>query len=317
MSIPISSRYSAAPTPGEYRASPGPAAKKQKTIHVTSPDFFDNALNLDSLAETFGVTKEDFREALLANVRSSSPLSFSAVTVEDLELYRTIGHIAIEPEDLKKLKAEGDAVLAQYDSFRKRIQAVVWARNEAGCRILIDTVVVPAVYRAEELQSEDPIVIVADGQEIRTAKNDHIVLVAEYASTLDLNGPVDYAIVVVNDHQYKQIISRRSPLPPRDHSCLLTLLEAKTPVTLASARGQIEAQCLAMLKATCRALFFAGVLTDGIRWVFFLAAGNEKGLSVYESEMFDHEFDEGLIVAILVALIRTPGTVPDFFKLAI
>ncbi|KAJ7754114.1 hypothetical protein B0H14DRAFT_2979563, partial [Mycena olivaceomarginata] len=295
------------------------------TIHVTSPDFFDNALNLDSLAETFGVTKEDFREALLANVRSSSPLSFSAVTVEDLELYRTIGHIAIEPEDLKKLKAEGDAILAQYDSFRKRIQAVVWARNEAGCRILIDTVVVPAVYRAEELQSEDPIVIVADGQEIRTAKNDHIVLVAEYAvsqkigageSTLDLNGPVDYAIVVVNDHQYKQIISRRSPLPPRDHSCLLTLLEAKTPVTLASARGQIEAQCLALLKATKRS-FFAGALTDGIRWVFFWAAGNEKGLSVYESEMFDHEFDEGLIVAILVALIRTPGTVPDFFKLTI
>jgi hypothetical protein len=72
MSIPISSRCSAAPTPGEYRASPGPAAKKQKTIHVTSADFFDNALNLDSLAETFGVTKEDFREALLANVRSSS-----------------------------------------------------------------------------------------------------------------------------------------------------------------------------------------------------------------------------------------------------
>lgn len=50
------------------------------------------------------------------------------MTVEDLEPYRTIGHIAIEPEDLKKLKAEGDAVLAQYDSFRKRIQAVVWAR---------------------------------------------------------------------------------------------------------------------------------------------------------------------------------------------
>ncbi|KAJ7816909.1 hypothetical protein B0H14DRAFT_2843614 [Mycena olivaceomarginata] len=311
MSIPISSRCSAAPTPGEYRASPGPPAKKQKTIHVTSPDFFDNALNLDSLAETFGVTKEDFREALLANVRSSSPLSFSAVTVEDLELYRTIGHIAIEPEDLKKLKAEGDAILAQYDSFRKRIQAVVWARNEAGCRILIDTVVVPAVYRAEELQSEDPIVIVADGQEIRTAKNDHIVLVAEYAvsqkigageSTLDLNGPVDYAIVVVNDHQYKQIISRRSPLPPRDHSCLLTLLEAKP-------RSPWQAQCLALLKATGRS-FFAGALTDGIRWVFFFGGRKRKGC-------FDHEFDEGLIVAILVALIRTPGTVPDFFKLAI
>jgi hypothetical protein len=77
-------------------------------------------------------------------------------------------------------------------------------------------VVVPAVYRAEELQSEDPIVIVADGQEIRTAKNDHIVLVAEYAvsqkigaggSTLDLNGPVDYAIVVVNDHQYSMFLA--------------------------------------------------------------------------------------------------------------
>lgn len=126
----------------------------------------------------------------------------------------------------------------------------------------------------------------------------------------------------------------RSALLPTPDYALLTIIEVKAPLTLEGARPQIEAQCLPFLKARFFALFrsgiiipdnyninvdtgrssFAGATTNGSMWLFYLAVAHEKGVTIYESPGLAGPEDDGVIVAVLIELIRNPGTLPPTFE---
>lgn len=111
---------------------------------------------------------------------------------------------------------------------------------------------------------------------------------------------------------------------------VLALVEAKQPSTMTSAGPQIEAECLALLEQTFapssslpaiadhvpnrRRAFFAGVLTNGIEYMFYVAHKTTKATTVFSSTPYIAGADDGLIAAIVVEIIRSPNVLPSIFR---
>ncbi|KAJ7499367.1 hypothetical protein FB451DRAFT_36306 [Mycena latifolia] len=205
------------------------------------------------------------------------------------------------------------------------MRALTNKQNQTGCRIYMDSTIVPAVRAARKLQETDPLVIASEKGAQRTSNDDHIMIVPDWkvsrvpvgaeGQDLDFHGPLDYALVVVDARTYQVIRMNGAAVPPRNNANLLTIVEAKAPLTMEDSRSRIEAQCLALLKDTGRAVF-AGV-TNGTSWIFFVARAGGETITIYEAPTLytGHDNDDApLVVGSLIHLIRHPGTMPDFFE---
>ncbi|KAJ7472935.1 hypothetical protein B0H11DRAFT_2236811 [Mycena galericulata] len=298
-----------------------------------SSTFISENFNLQELATRLGVAQKILTDSMLASVKtssvctvsSSSVLDFSSVEDRHLKSLREPGSLQFKAGAEKHFIQEGREALAGFDQYRQQVAEIFWPRIEAGCHILIDSTIVPAVHAAQKLQQTDPITIISGKGVTHIPKDSRLVIFPQWNVSrvavggeehdINFHGSLDYAVVVVDRATYVQIQRRASPLPPRNNASLLTIVEVKSPITMESGRSQIEAQCLALLKDTGRA-FSPGVLTNGVTWVFYVASANENGAIVYEGPTLctDDKDEDALVVGILKELIRSPGTMPSCFE---
>ncbi|KAJ6583830.1 hypothetical protein DFH09DRAFT_1433737 [Mycena vulgaris] len=350
-------------TPTETSAAPPAKKRKAQGIDAAAaPHFLAENFDLETLANLLGVERGLLTDSLLAavknpaacTVRSSQScsevsfganrprvLGFASVEERHLKPLRELGTLKFKANAVAALVAQGKEALASFAQYREQVADVVWPRVgpisvgtraltdeedpqvEAGCRMLIDGTLVPAVHAAQKIQEHAPLTIVSEAGARDTAPDDHIMIVPEWniyrvpvegeGQDVDFHGPLDYALVIVDDHTYRLVKKRAAPMPPRNNASLLTIVEAKSPVTMEAGRTQIEAQCLALLKDTGRG-FFSGALTNGTTWIFFVAVANEKSVTIHEGPSLytgDGE-DDALVVGTLIGLIRHPGIAPAF-----
>ncbi|KAJ6591303.1 hypothetical protein DFH09DRAFT_1273919 [Mycena vulgaris] len=293
-------------------------AKRRKFIMdpVTASAFLDHNFDLGKLAEAMKLSEDEVKELLLSSVKHSV-IGFPSATLDDLKPFRGTRRSRFNSGERERLTQIGDAVLEEYRLYRQRVKDVVRPRRA------LTEAENPQIYEAQQNQPTAPITITSNTGSRPTSPNDHLVIAPEYKVSqifgegegeVTFQGPMDYTVVVVNDENYQLIKDGLSPLPPLAQYSVLTIAEATSPSALERARPQIEAQCLALLKATGRA-FYAGALTNGVVWFFFLAVANTKGFAIYESPGLDGRKRAGFVVGILLELIRKPGTLPPIFEL--
>ncbi|KAJ7708530.1 hypothetical protein B0H16DRAFT_1746251 [Mycena metata] len=127
-------------------------------------------------------------------------------------------------------------------------------------------------------------------------------------------GPLDYSILFITREMRNLLVDPTGPMDITALAwyCVFSLFEAKTGVTFA------EAQCVTLLLKTKREVF-AGGLTSGHLWMFFLAEHTGPGegagaIGTRNSRQLNWTHDEGLIMATIVQMITTPGTMPAVFN---
>ncbi|KAJ7851077.1 hypothetical protein B0H14DRAFT_3866461 [Mycena olivaceomarginata] len=303
----------------DHSAGSQPLTKKRKATIEIDPAFLDEVWDLKRLAEVIRMkagedqlSEGSLREAFLAYMTNPVVIEFPSVRPDHLKSLRRTGDLRFRPETTERLAKIGDDGLQEYSEYRERVDDVVWDRPEFGCRMLINTVLIPAVNAAQKLQSTAPSTHATNTGPRSTLRTDHLVVVPDYKVSQDVSenvtfhGTIDYTICLVNKNSHGFMKRARSALLPTPDYALLTIIEVKTPLTLEGARPQIEAHGRPS---------FAGAMTNGSMWLFYLAVAHEKGVTIYESPGLAGPEDDGVIVAVLIELIRNPGTLPPTFEL--
>ncbi|KAI5476067.1 hypothetical protein MNV49_000439 [Pseudohyphozyma bogoriensis] len=301
-----------------------PSAKRK--VKAVPEDPY-NTYDLEAWAALEKCSVEDV-VAKLAKFRkvALSPVEVSFSAVKDVHLVglRKTGILRFK-EGTQELSARGDKLLEPYERYRRDLKECVYARNEAGCRMLIDPILQGAVKEASRLQALDPVLV--KGRP--TEKSDRVVIAPEYdfgkvslspvgeeaGRSVSVGGPLDYAVLLVSQSTYEQMTLGLEIVDLPKSSNLLLVMEVKGPTTVKAAIAQVEAQVLAALKFTGRG-FFPGIITNGIQWWFYLACANKKETIIYSSEAILIS-QSGLITATLLELIRNPGSLPTIFRATI
>ncbi|KAJ7108150.1 hypothetical protein C8R44DRAFT_884916 [Mycena epipterygia] len=251
---------------------------------------------------------------------NDAEIEFSSVTLDNLMPLRKTGRLVFKPEEEDRLTQTGDAVLQEYRMYTERVEDVVLPPIQVRRRMLIGIILDAAVYEAQKHQPTAHVKISSNTGSRLTLDTDHLMIVPQcqregsevVADRITFHGRLESldTIMVVEDAEYRFLENNHiSPCLVVDRNSLLTIVEVDS---LDEGSAQIEAQCLTLLKVTNRA-FFAGVLTTGVVWVFFLAAANPEGVTIYRSPYLHGRAKRGLIVATLIKFMRNPGTLPQIF----
>ncbi|KAJ7766301.1 hypothetical protein DFH07DRAFT_1013510 [Mycena maculata] len=282
-----------------------PPTKKRKAAGIDTasmPRHITETLDLDDLARRLGGLNLDLvNNALLASAKTPSvctvwpptlELAFSSVENHHLKQLRQMGSVKYKDEE-KPSSSPRDKLPSP------RLRTIVpRSQRLPGCGFVY-------LFPVGVLEGQD----------------------------LCFHGPPDYALVMVDAAAFslfllyihengvhnlfpERVRDGKPVLAPLDDFNLLTIVEAKSTVTLEMARTQIETQCLALLKAIDQS-FFTGALTNGEAWIFYVATANEKNITIYEGPILstDDGDEAALVVATLIHLIRCPGIMPDFLHI--
>ncbi|KAK4703560.1 hypothetical protein P7C70_g2657, partial [Phenoliferia sp. Uapishka_3] len=265
-----------------------------------------------------GERKVDLSEVLI----NDESYDFSDVTDALLDGVRELGQMLLDPACEDALRAAGEIVLADYQTYISRVRSTVFIHLEAGARMHTDPLLIAAVYEASRLQRTNPIKIFNLMGETETRQDDHLVLVPEFPTDStslgphgpSVHGPLDYIIILIGSRSHETMLRSAAPVSLPTSPVVLALCEAKGLTTMQTGRAKIHSQCLALLKNTGRS-FFCGVLTNSKNYQFFVAHQTTNGATVYETEQF-YSGDEGadaLVISILVEIMLHPGALPSIF----
>ncbi|KAI5478277.1 hypothetical protein MNV49_005232 [Pseudohyphozyma bogoriensis] len=103
------------------------------------------------------------KRALASGLRNNCLIDFSDVEVEHLQhIGVRIGDLAIKDGATTEwLTQEGEALLSSVEflSYRGYVAKFVYYEKEAGCRMIIDSIIIPALVAAQAVQDKKPVQI--------------------------------------------------------------------------------------------------------------------------------------------------------------
>ncbi|KAI5475529.1 hypothetical protein MNV49_001307 [Pseudohyphozyma bogoriensis] len=287
--------------------------RTREPTHVEISDFVRYSKG-DMSAESFAMTLDSSEETFLRNIKTKPfTVSFSGSTRELLSLFSPVGSLKYRPGEEESLRRQGSEILTT------RIDAIVGA----------------AVEEASRLQHEAPITMsTRDRGDQPTLPTDEFFISTEHpvpkatllvptpegvvSPRLEVSGLLDYAVVLVSGKEHASLTDGKPPMDLLEPiKSMLSLVEAKRPDQFQGATAQLQAQLLALLELTGRRSF-AGILSDGSNWVFYVAQAEEGGrFKIYRGEPLRGEKGKDLeiIVATIVAMLRSPGRLPEIFGL--
>ncbi|KAJ7122238.1 hypothetical protein C8R44DRAFT_876540 [Mycena epipterygia] len=184
--------------------------------------------------------------------------------------------------------------------------------------MLIDIILAAAVYEAQKHQATTPVKITGSAGIRLTLDTDHVMIIPDcpvdevvVADRITFHGLLANTIMVVDHARYRFFTQQL--LPPVQ----------KFGTTFCSPSSRYARSKMKRLRSRPNASLCSKQPTapscwcpdDGLLWVFYIAAANPEGVTIYRSLYLNGRTERGLIVATLIELIRNPGTLPRIFTI--
>ncbi|KAL8276118.1 hypothetical protein RQP46_011500 [Phenoliferia psychrophenolica] len=310
-------------------------ARKSTVLHLANAgETYDKDIDADALVTFINgrvdarehITKETLRTEWVRSVRQGFDVNFRQFGADHLAAIGVRrGRLVIRDGATAGLKERGDKVLQsqQCKASRDLVRKYVYQTKEAGARLTIDTIILPAMDAAQVVQDDTPVSLGVQGI-MRVLWQGQFVLLPEqqidttaigYSNGTNeeacVHGVLDYAITIV---PLPDAISMREgePLNILTES-IVAVIEAKSASAYAKGEYQVTSQCLALRKRTGRTVFPA-LLTTGVLWSFYVAHYLDDEVVVYATKSYDINVDGGIIVALLMEVLLNPNAIPPSLR---